>query len=303
MRPVVLVAAVLVAAFAAAEAAAYRPLGPRWTTRTIAYRLTAPQYAWSLEQAVAAWNTSGARVRFVRARTPAAAVLMIRTRDMTALGTAGFRTARGRILRAQVSVVPELDRFTAALVLTHELGHVLGLDHDDRRCATMNAYLDEETSLPVSCSVDVPVGKWFCRLLQSDDLRGAIALYGGRARGPRPQPTCFKWAVPPAVETLAAEVPSAGTAALSWTMPASEGVASVEVRRGLDACPDRGTGEALAELSATPGERLAYDDDSLVLEAPGRYCYSLVAVEEAGRAGPAATVWVDHSPEAAPAQG
>ena len=63
-----------------------------------------------------------------------------------------------------------------ALIVTHELGHVLGLDHEDRICATMNSYLVNNG--PEHCPA-APEGMWVCRLLRTDDVRGAVSLYGG----------------------------------------------------------------------------------------------------------------------------
>ena len=58
------------------------------------------------------------------------------------------------------------------LVAAHELGHVLGLGHDDRRCALMNASGDIATKLPSRCGPGP--------LIRPDDRRGARALYRRR---------------------------------------------------------------------------------------------------------------------------
>ena len=72
-----------------------------------------------------------------------------------------------------------------ALVVAHELGHVLGLDHEDRVCATMNSHLVE--SHTEHCPA-APEGMWVCRLLRADDVRGAVQLVRrNRAADPRPR--------------------------------------------------------------------------------------------------------------------
>jgi hypothetical protein len=76
-----------------------------------------------------------------------------------------------------------------ALVVAHELGHVLGLDHEDRVCATMNKYIDD--GHPENCPAP-PDGEWVCRLLRADDVRGAVKLYGGNVRPIRGPEFCTK---------------------------------------------------------------------------------------------------------------
>ena len=73
--------------------------------------------------------------------------------------------------------------------MAHELGHVLGLDHEDRFCATMNSYLLD--GHPEYCPA-APAGKWICRLLRTDDVRGAVRLYGGTVRPIRGPEFCTK---------------------------------------------------------------------------------------------------------------
>jgi hypothetical protein len=72
-----------------------------------------------------------------------------------------------------VWIAPDLDRYSAAQVIAHELGHVLGLGHTTVRCAAMSAGW--------YCP-DAPAGEWRCRLLERDDVDGAVHLYGGTVR-------------------------------------------------------------------------------------------------------------------------
>ena len=76
-----------------------------------------------------------------------------------------------------------------ALVVAHELGHVLGLDHEDRVCATMNSYLVNGS--PERCPA-APAGSWICRLLRRDDVCGAVRLYGGTVRPIRGPQFCAR---------------------------------------------------------------------------------------------------------------
>src|SRR5438045_6404927 len=132
--------ALLLALTLAPVADAYRLEGGRWPTTTITYYNEVPAYTWAVDTAAYAWNTSGAHVRFLKSSRRDAKVL---------LGVQWFRPggdARpdirgGRIYGAKVGIRNGLDRYTMALVVAHELGHVLGLGHETRACATMNPRL------------------------------------------------------------------------------------------------------------------------------------------------------------------
>jgi hypothetical protein len=61
------------------------------------------------------------------------------------------------------------------LTAVHELGHVLGLDHEGRACARMNSSFDW-TGTPGHCTSHT-LSYWLAHPLTSDDIRGARALY------------------------------------------------------------------------------------------------------------------------------
>jgi matrixin len=170
--------AVFAAAVFAGPADAYRLEGPRWSTHTISYYTETAAYRWSVDTAAYAWNTSGANVQFVKTSRAAAKVL-VGIRWYAHAGDAHLQIVGGRIVRAQVGIQSGHDRYEMALIVAHEFGHVLGLDHQFRGCATMNPSVgDDHTTM---CPAP-PSGEWTCRLLQTDDVRGAVALYGGIVR-------------------------------------------------------------------------------------------------------------------------
>src|SRR5713101_5213998 len=156
MRRVLVLTAVLLAVLGPGPADAYRLKGARWQTRTITYYTETPAYAWSVDTAAYAWNTSGARVQFVKSSRARAKVLIgIRWYKRPA-GDALVQRLGGRIMSAQVGIQTGHDRYEMALIVAHELGHVLGLDH----------------------------------ALQVDDVGGAVKLYGGTVRPWRGSPFC-----------------------------------------------------------------------------------------------------------------
>ena len=173
-----MLAAILFAVTFVPAAKSYELEGGHWKTPTITYYNEVPAYAWAVDTAAYAWNTSGARVQFLKSSRRDAKVL-IGIRWFKVAGDANIQRLNGAIVGAQVGIRSGQDRYTMALIVTHELGHVLGLDHEDRLCATMNTYL--VNGHPEHCPA-APPGKWICRLLRADDVRGAVSLYAGTVR-------------------------------------------------------------------------------------------------------------------------
>ena len=188
VRLAAILGAALVAVFAVPSAGAYRLEGGRWPTTTITYYNEVPAYAWAVDSAAFAWNSSGARVRFLKSSRRDAKVLL-GIRWFKIAGEARLQRLNGRIVAAQVGIRSGQDRYTMALVVAHEFGHVLGLDHEDRTCATMNSYLVNNG--PEHCPA-APEGMWVCRLLRTDDVRGAVSLYGGTVKPVRVSEFCSK---------------------------------------------------------------------------------------------------------------
>jgi hypothetical protein len=184
----VTLAAFLLALVLVPSAGAYRLEGGRWPTRTIRYYNEVPAYTWAVDSAAFAWNSSGAHVQLLKSSRKDADVL-VGIRWFKIAGEARLHRLGGRIVRAEIGIQSGNDRYVMALITAHEFGHVLGLDHEDGVCATMNTRLVMDH--PEHCSAP-PAGMWVCRLLRTDDVRGAVKLYGGSVRPIRGPEFCAR---------------------------------------------------------------------------------------------------------------
>ena len=160
-------------------------VGGKWPGGIVRYFNAAPEHDWALQQAVAAWNGSGAHVRF-EASTEQLAQLVITSKDVEKCGhghaTLGW-TPRARATVFRPGDGPGCDSFSAARVLAHELGHV------HRARSRRHALRRDELEGQSARSGALPAGppwQWRCRLLEEADVLAAAKLYGGHpapARG------------------------------------------------------------------------------------------------------------------------
>ena len=149
----------------------------------------------AVKAAVRAWNTSGLDLKFVKVSSARKARLVIKNTTRvpggcgTGYGTLGY-PGPGR--KATVSILhgSDADGQKCAwpgqtLVVAHELGHVLGLEHNMSGCSLMNTSHTNGVapSLCVGDDVDeVKPGRWRCRVIEKVDLKRAKRIYGGKPR-------------------------------------------------------------------------------------------------------------------------
>ena len=172
------------------RAAGYRVDGRAWPGGMVPYYNAAPDQKWAVAQAVSAWNTSGAQIRFVSVPRQNAKLVIRSTGSRScasAHATLGYGTAPTVRIWKAGAPTKTCNPYWAAGALAHELGHVLGFGHETRGCAAMNPSGNHLG--PSACNRAEP-WEWRCRLLEHDDIRGAVAVYGGAARTPRAAPTC-----------------------------------------------------------------------------------------------------------------
>lgn len=177
MRRVLIVTAIA-AGILAAPASGYHLEGGRWATHVIPYYTETSAYAWSVDTAAYAWNTSGANVRFVKTSKRYAKVL-VGIRWFKHAGDARVQRVDGVFVGAQVGIQSGHDRYEMALIVAHELGHVLGLEHrDDTGCTIMRP---DPRGGPCEPSQS-PLGsvEWGTGCIPAPtDVARAAGLYGG----------------------------------------------------------------------------------------------------------------------------
>ena len=163
------------AAAAPAPADAYVVGGDPWPTTTITYWTKASGYADSVDRATRKWNGKNVGVKFRRASNAFDANVILRYGGQPCEGSSdvGFFGQQHSYVDLGKGCSKDFIVITAA----HELGHVLGLDHEKHRCARMNPKVYQDGS-PNHCAHH-PLSYWLGHVILSDDVAGAKALYGG----------------------------------------------------------------------------------------------------------------------------
>jgi PKD repeat protein len=331
-RTALVAAVALIAGCASAGSArAYVIQGSAWPGHVITYHDAFAHDAPALNAAVRDWNHSGADVRFVAAPAGRAEVTIdelpphfFPTITIPGIGTVssdvlGYASL-GRLSRdvlmpspsrrylyhgAHVWLLPigarirefgvpaRMSEPEMARVAVHELGHVLGLGHNPHACAAMSP------GLGLHCH-----GRhdWLGLCpdpLQPDDIRGAVALYGGHA--PRGGTHLCPFAPPPgSVRALRAKPRSSSSdrVAVRWVNPpgltlarrafdayslgGKPTVESFEIHAAKQTCPKRGRDEVAAGVSGVHAGDATRTTVSLT---PGTWCLAVQVLDLFGRPG------------------
>lgn len=158
-----------------APAGAYVVGGHPWPAQTITYYVAAKGYAAPVRRAALIWGGANVGVRFAPASRSRADVTVAyggpRCSGESPVGFGGYREPTVTTLGAGCGTG------FITLAAVHELGHVLGLDHEGARCARMN-WTFSRTGTPVRCRRGRSLAYWLRNPLEPDDIRGARALYG-----------------------------------------------------------------------------------------------------------------------------
>jgi hypothetical protein len=271
-------------------AGGYVPAGKPWPGGTIRYYNLAADQAWPVERAVWVWNHSGARVRFVPS-SRADAQLVIghfshRRCVSHALGTVGYAQHASVWLPLVDENSGVCNSYSSAQAVAHELGHVLGLSHETRGCALMNP--SGTWRGPKFCT-SPNHWEWRCDLLEVDDVRGAVALYGGKvAITPRncpayaamSQPLRFRAEASPDDTGIIFRFGRPGLPKLPAFLAASApGEGGYALAGELNRCP------ADFKTARKYGWTVKAGTEAEGFErwAPGRYCFAIWAFDQLGR--------------------
>jgi hypothetical protein len=301
LRLIVAAAVALLVCVAAPASQAYVVAGKAWPGGTIRYYNAAPDQAWPVARAVYVWNHSGARIRFVPSSRASAQLVIRHFSPNRCVGHA--RATLGYVRQATIEL-PRIDEssqlcnsYSSAHAVAHELGHVLGLGHEERGCALMNGR--GTWSGARHCRQEA-VWTWRCGLLEPDDINGAVALYGGRtsttSRG-----SCSAYAPISEPLSLSAERRTQGIVVLRFGRPVlpvlplflaamTRSQGGWAIAHAQNACPTEFSRATRYPWNVGIGEQVAMNDQ---LSQPGRYCYALWSTDPLGRPSDRpATVWI-----------
>ena len=135
----------------------------------------ATAYRHAVSASVRAINRADAGVRLVRVKSRRDADIRI---GYLSAGCRG--TKRGEAFRGEIAIARGCGRAAARHAVLHELGHALGLDHEDSRCSVMNSWWVD--GKPRHCR------RFSWRSpLQRDDVAGLRAIWRGSTPLPRPR--------------------------------------------------------------------------------------------------------------------
>jgi hypothetical protein len=161
-------------ATAAPASEAYVIGGRAWPSATFTYYAQARAYSAAVNRAAGMLNRAGVGVRLRRASSRSAADVVVTYGGKPCEGeaTVGYYRRGADLLNLGAGC----SRALVTLTAVHEFGHVLGLDHETRRCARMNPSFDD-SGTPDQCA-EHSLKYWLAHPLTADDLRGLRAIYG-----------------------------------------------------------------------------------------------------------------------------
>lgn len=249
-------------------------------------------YDRSTAEAIRQINTAGARIRMRRVHKQAGANIVMRFGPTT--GAGGLATL-GRMPSgpSTIFIASWWDKFygkqgpyVAAFLITHEIGHVLGLNHprkSSKLCTVMLGRFETLCRQP-----DLVEGTWVCSILQPSDHRALVKRYGGRAKParrwlcPLPKPKPLKQSVT-GVTVEPATDPASKGARVRWSPVRTAGLRMHVERRDVACARSAGQPITTQVLGADANNLVAAATGAAIdpgwVSRPTVVCYSLTLVD------------------------
>jgi hypothetical protein len=288
---------------ACSDVGAYTISGKAWPGGTVRYYNAAPDQAWPVARAVYVWNHSGARVQLVPSSRKDAQLVIEHFPHRRCVGhaeaTLGFTSGARMHLPRVDERSPVCNSYASAAMVAHELGHVLGLGHEERGCALMNpsGSWNGATLCP-----HAELWTWRCGLLEQDDIAGAVRIYGGRAATTRDASCNVYPAIATPTRFSAAYRADQSGVELRFVRPAAPllplflgaratGDGAFALASEQNHCPATLTSARRYRWNVAPGAQMLFYDRG---RAAGRHCFAVWALDALGRPSAAAAyAWVD----------